>query len=139
MKKLLIPSVFALGLLGLAYLITGAKNSEKQKKITGSQSNQDVNTDNNQSDSSRNTYEKGGTGGGSSEKNPNTVDTSQIYGYWPERGENIYLKKGGKTAEGTYAVGFLIDGRVVYTQYLNEGTPEESVVYSLSPEYVLVY
>lgn len=71
--------------------------------------------------------------------NQEVVDTSQIYDYWQEKGEYIYLRKGGKTAIGNYAVGFLKDGRTVYTNYINEGTPEETMLYSLSPDYVLTY
>jgi hypothetical protein len=71
--------------------------------------------------------------------NQEVVDTSQIYDYWQEKGEYIYLRKGGKTAIGNYAVGFLKDGRIVYTNYINEGTPEETKLYSLSPDYVLTY
>lgn len=71
--------------------------------------------------------------------NQEVVDTSQIYDYWQEKGEYIYLRKGGKTAIGNYAVGFLKDGRTVYTNYQNEGTPEETMLYSLSPDYVLTY
>lgn len=95
-------------------------------------------TNNNAGNSSNNTGSSN-TQGNVQGTNPDVVDTSTFYDYWSERGEYIYLRKGGKTAVGNYAVGFLKDGRIVYTYYLNEGTPEEKMQYSLSPEYVLVY
>lgn len=63
------------------------------------------------------------------------VDTSIIVGTWYERGrEPIYAKRYGKYASGTYAVGFLYDGTQVYSYYMNEGTENEEMTYSLSPD-----
>lgn len=63
------------------------------------------------------------------------VDTSIVLGTWYEKGgEPIYAKRYGKYASGTYAVGFLYDGTQVYSYYRNEGTENEEMTYSLSPD-----
>ncbi|NBB31804.1 hypothetical protein [Cellulophaga sp. BC115SP] len=107
-------------------------DSDTKQYSSSSQTNNDAGNSSNSSSSSN--TQNNGTG-----TNPDIVDTSKFYDYWTEKGEYIYLRKGGKTVVGSYAVGFLKDGRIVYTHYLNEGTPEENMQYSLSPEYLLVY
>ncbi|MDI9875044.1 hypothetical protein [Flectobacillus rivi] len=107
-------------------------NSDTTQNSSSSQTNNDAGNNSNSTGSSNTQGNVQGT-------NPDVVDTSKFYDYWTEKGEYIYLRKGGKTAVGNYAVGFLKDGRMVYTYYLYEGTPEEIMRYSLSPEYVLVY
>ncbi|PAC26941.1 hypothetical protein [Flectobacillus sp. BAB-3569] len=115
---------------------TTASNQIDDSDTTQNSSSSPTNNNagNSSTSSSSSNTQNNGTG-----TNPDIVDTSKFYDYWIEKGEYIYLRKGGKTAVGNYAIGFLKDGRVVYTHYLNEGTPEETMRYSLSPEYLLNY
>jgi len=114
-------------------------NSTASNQVDDSDTTQNSNSSptNNNAGNNSNSSSSSNTQGNEPGTNPEVVDTSKFYDYWSERGEYIYLRKGGKTAEGNYAVGFLKDGRIVYTYYINEGTPEETMEYSLSPEYLL--
>lgn len=143
MKKLIVIAIMIAAILVVYFLgktpkntsISTASNQIDDSDTTQkSSSNTNNNAGNNSNNSSTNNTQTSGQG-----TNPDLVDTSKFYDYWTERGEYIYLRKGGKTAVGNYAVGFLRDGRTVYTNYQNEGTPEEIMQYSLSPEYLLVY
>lgn len=72
--------------------------------------------------------------------NSSGVDTSTQIGVWRERGGDIiYAKRYGNYATGTYAVGFLEDGSQVYSYYLNEGTENEAMTYSLSADSLVLY
>jgi hypothetical protein len=140
MKKYIIPIALTIGAVVL-YLTSKAQKQTKNSSTTTNQpfsilrTTTTTTTTKTISDSSS---QSSGNNQGST-SNQEVVDTSQIYDYWQERGEFIYLRKGGKTATGNYAIGFLKDGRTVYTNYQNEGTPEETMLYSLSPDYVLTY
>ncbi|MDI9874960.1 hypothetical protein [Flectobacillus rivi] len=140
MKKYIIPFALTIGAIAL-YLTSKA---QKQTKNSSSVTNQPFSilrttttTTTTKTISDSGSQSSGNNQG--STTNQDVVDTSQIYDYWQQRGEFIYLRKGGKTATGNYSVGFLKDGRTVYTNYQNEGTPEETMLYSLSPDYVLTY
>ncbi|MDI9882425.1 hypothetical protein [Flectobacillus longus] len=144
MKKLLIVAAMIAAVV-VAYFLGKTPNNNSNSTASNqlddsdttqnsSSSTSNTNTGNSSNNSSTNNTQGNGQG-----TNPDVVDTSKFYDYWSERGEYIYLRKGGKTAVGNYAVGFLKDGRMVYTHYQNEGTPEETMQYSLSPEYLLVY
>lgn len=138
MKKYLIPIALTIGAVVL-YLTTKA---QKQTKNSSTTTNQPFSILRTTTTTTTTKTISGSESSGSNKEsttNQDVVDTSQIYDYWQQRGEFIYLRKGGKTATGNYAVGFLKDGRTVYTNYQNEGTPEETMLYSLSPNYVLTY
>jgi len=144
MKKLIVIAIMIAAIL-IAYFL-GKKpknnlNSTASNQLEDSDTTQNSSSSptNNSAGNSSNSSSSSNTQGNGSVTNPDVVDTSKFYDYWSERGEYIYLRKGGKTAVGNYAVGFLKDGRIVYTYYHNEGTIEETMRYSLSPEYQLVY
>lgn len=144
MKKLLTVAVMIAAVVVDYFLGKTPKNStntmaSNQVQDSETPQNSSTSTSNNKESTRSNNTSPNNTQTNSQEANPDKVDTSKFYDYWTEKGEYIYLRKGGKTAEGSYAVGFLKDGRLVYTNYKNEGTPEEIIRYSLSPEYVLVY
>ncbi|NBA77239.1 hypothetical protein GOQ04_16905 [Emticicia sp. ODNR4P] len=144
MKKLIVIVIMIAAVIAAYFL---GKTPKSRTNTTAS--NQIDDSDTTQNSSSSPTNNNAGNNSNNSSSNntqgngqgtiPDVVDTSKFYDYWSERGEYIYLRKGGKTAVGNYAVGFLKDGRIVYTHYQNEGTPEEIMKYSLSPEYLLVY
>lgn len=144
MKKLIVIVTIIAAIL-VAYFL--GKTSKNNSNLTASNQvddsdtthNTSSNVTNNNSSNSSNSSSSSNTQNNGTGTNPDIVDTSKFYDYWTERGEYIYLRKGGKTAVGNYAVGFLTDGRIVYTHYQNEGTPEEKMQYSLSPEYLLSY
>lgn len=144
MKKLLIVAAMIAAVVIAYFLGRTPKNStnttaSNQVQDSETPQNSSKSVDNNKESTSPNDTSPNNTQISSQETNPDKVDTTKIYDYWSEKGEYIYLRKGGKTATGSYAVGFLRDGRTVYTNYQNEGTPEEIMRYSLSPEYLLNY
>lgn len=144
MKKLTVIVIMIAAIIVAYFLGKKPKNN-----LSSTASNQIEDSDKTRNSSSSPTYNNAGnssnsssssnTQGNGSGTNPEIVDTSKFYDFWSERGEYIYLRKGGKTAVGSYAVGFLKDGRMVYTHYFNEGTPEEKMQYSLSPDSLLMY
>lgn len=144
MKKL-ISIVIMIAAIIVAYLIgktpknSSSSTASNQPDDSDTTQNSSISPTNNSASNSSNSNNSSNTQGNGQGTNLDVVDTSKIYDYWTERGEYIYLRKGSKTAVGNYAVGFLKAGRMVYTHYLNEGTPEETLRYSLSPEYLLVY
>lgn len=144
MKKLLIVAAMIAAVVVAYFFGKTPKNStsstaSNQLDDSDTTQNSSSSTSNNNTGNNSNNSSTSNTQGNGQGTNPDVVDTSKFYDYWAERGEYIYLRKGVKTAVGSYAVGFLKDGRVVYTHYLNEGTPEETMRYSLSSEYLLVY
>ena len=144
MKKLIIIVTIIAAIIVAYFLGKTPKNSSSstasnQLDDSDTTQNSSSSTSNNNTGNSSNNSRSNNTQGNGQGTNPDVVDTTKIYDYWSEKGEYIYLRKGGKTAIGSYAVGFLRDGRTVYTHYQNEGTPEENMQYSLSPDNVLFY